>query len=55
MHNDCGTMAYRQRNKPELFAMVHTLGPPTFYITLSANDMSWPDFLYILAKQAGWV
>ena len=33
--------------------MFRTLGPPTFFITLSADDMNWPDLLAILAKQAG--
>ena len=33
--------------------MLRTLGPPTFFITLTADDMNWPDLLYVLAKQAG--
>ena len=33
--------------------MFCTLGPPTFFITLTANDMNWPDLLYVLAKRSG--
>ena len=29
------------------------LGPPTFFITLTADDMNWLDLLYVLAKRAG--
>ena len=50
MHNMRGTIAYWQRAK---LAMFRTLGPPTFFITLTADDMNWPDLLYVLAKRAG--
>ena len=33
--------------------MFRTLGPPTFFITLTADDMNWPDLLFVLAKRAG--
>ena len=33
--------------------MFRTLGPPTFFIMLTADDMNWPDLLYVLAKRAG--
>ena len=33
--------------------MLRTLGPPTFFITLTADNMNWPDLLYVLAKRAG--
>ena len=33
--------------------MFRTLGPPTFFITLTADDMNWPDLLYVLANRAG--
>ena len=33
--------------------MFRTLGTPTFFITLTADDMNWPDSLYVLAKRAG--
>ena len=34
----------------DLLAMFRTLGPPTFFIMLTADDMNWPDLLYVLAK-----
>jgi hypothetical protein len=53
MHNLRGTAAYWQRCKLEVFAMIRTLGPPTWFITLSADDINWPDMLVLLAKEAG--
>ena len=53
MHTMIGTIAYWQRTKLDLLSMFRTLGPPTFFITLTADDMNWPDLLYVLAKQAG--
>ena len=38
MHNMRGTIAYWQRVKMDLLAMFRTLGPPTFFITLTADD-----------------
>ena len=51
MHNMRGTIADWQRAKLDLLAMFRTLGP-TFFITLTADDMNWPDLLYVLAKRA---
>ena len=48
-----GMAAYWQRCKLEVFAMIRTLGPPTWFITLSADDMNWPDILVLLANEAG--
>ena len=33
--------------------MFITLGPPTFFITLSADDMNWLDLMCVLAKCDG--
>ena len=33
--------------------MFRTFGPPTFFLTLSADDMNWTDLLYILANRDG--
>ena len=49
-NNMRGTIAYWQRAKLDLLAMFRTLGSPTFFITLTADDMNWPDLLYVLAK-----
>ena len=46
MHNMRGTIAYWQRAKIDLLAMFRTLGSLTFFITLTADDMNWPDLLY---------
>ena len=53
MRNIRGSAAYWQRAKLDLFAMFRTLGPPTFFLTLSADDMNWTDLLYILANRDG--
>ena len=53
MRNIRGTAAYWQRAKLDLFAMFRTLGPPSYFITLSADDMNWPDLMYVLAKRDG--
>ena len=33
--------------------MYRTLGPPSYFIILSADDMNWPDLMYVLAKRDG--
>ena len=53
MRNIRGSAAYWQRAKLDLFAMFRTLGPPTFFLTLCADDMNWTDLLYILANRDG--
>ena len=51
MRNIRGTTAYWQRAKLDLFAMFRTLGPPTYFITLSADDMNWFDVMCVLSKR----
>ena len=53
MRNIRGTAAYWQRAKLDLFAMFRTLGPPTYFITLSADDMNWFDLMCVLSKRDG--
>ena len=53
MRNIRGTAAYWLRAKLDLFAMFKTLGPPSYFITLSVDDMNWPDLMYVLAKCDG--
>ena len=53
MHNIRGTAAYWQRAKLDLFAMFRTLGTPTYFITLSADDMNWFDLMCVLSKRNG--
>ena len=37
----------------ELLAMIRQLGTPTWFFTLSAADMKWPDIIQIIARQYG--
>ena len=53
MRNIRGSSAYWNKAKLDLFAMFRTLGPPTFFITLSADDMNWFDLMCVLAKCDG--
>jgi len=53
LHNMRFTIAYWQRAKMDLLSMFKTLGAPTYFITLTADDMNWPDLLFVLATQAG--
>ena len=48
-----GTQAYWNSVKIQLFAMFRTLGLPTFFITLSADDNNWVDLMIILSKTGG--
>ena len=48
-----GTAAYWQAAKIQLFAMLRSLGPPTFFITFSADDHHWKDLMVVLAKCTG--
>ena len=50
MRNVRGTSAYWNKAKLAIFRM---LGPPTFFITLSADNMNWFDLMYVLAKCDG--
>ena len=48
-----GTQAYWNSVKIQLYAMFRTLGPPTFFITLSADDNNWTDLMVVLSKCKG--
>ena len=48
-----GTTAYWQSARIQLFAMLRTLGPPTFFITFSADDLHWKDLMIVLARCSG--
>ena len=48
-----GTAAYWQSARIQLFAMLRTLGPPTFFITFSADDHHWKDLMVVLASCSG--
>ena len=38
-----GTVAYFRNALNDLLAMVKTLGPPTLFMTLSSDDLHWPE------------
>ena len=48
-----GMQAYWNSVKIQLYAMFRTLGPPTFFITLSADDNNWMDLVVVLSKCKG--
>ena len=53
MRDNRGTAAYWQSARIQLFAMLRTLGPPTFFITFSADDHHWKDLMVVLASCSG--
>lgn len=48
MKNIRGTQSYWHKAYTDLLAMVKNLGTPYCYITLSCNDLNWPDMLRAL-------
>ena len=53
MRNVRGSPPYYQRTFYDLLAMIRQLGTPTWFFTLSAADMKWPDMIQIIARQCG--
>ena len=53
MKNIRGSPPYYQRTFYDLLAMIRQLGTPTWFFTLSAADMKWPDIIQTIAKQYG--
>ena len=51
MKNIRGSPPYYQRTFYDLLAMIRQLGTPTWFFTLSAADMKWPDMISTIAKQ----
>ena len=41
---------YWENQKKEVFAMIRQLGIPTFFISLSANDLHWSELIITLGK-----
>ncbi|KAG5894349.1 hypothetical protein JTB14_031910 [Gonioctena quinquepunctata] len=48
MRNVRGSASYWRRCCSELIAMVRSLGPPTWFMTFSCNDLNWPDMITAL-------
>ena len=53
MKNVRGSPPYYQNTFYELLAMIRQLGTPTWFFTLSAADMKWPDVIQTIARQYG--
>lgn len=53
MRNIRGTYSCWHKAFTDLMAMVRNLGAPHFYITLSCNDLHWPDILRALLVTDG--
>ena len=53
LKNVRGSPPYYQRTFYELLAMIRQLGTPTWFFSLSAADMKWPDIIQIIARQYG--
>ena len=51
MKNIRGSPPYYQRTFYDLLAMIRQLGTPTWFFTLSAADLKWPDMIQTIAKQ----
>ena len=41
---------YWEHQKKEVFAMIRQLGLPTLFLSLSANDLHWPELIIALGK-----
>lgn len=53
MKNIIGSPAYYQHTFYDLLAMIRQLGTPTWFFTLSAADLKWPDMIQTIARQYG--
>ena len=51
LKNIRGSPSYWQKMFYELLAMIRTLGIPTWFLTLSAADMKWPEVIQAIAAQ----
>ena len=48
MKNIRGTAAYWKDQLLDLLAKMNTLCPPTFFVTLTANDLHWPELFQLI-------
>ncbi len=53
LKNVRGSSAYYQRTYHDMSAKTRQLGTPTWFFTLSAADMKWPDVIQTIARQYG--
>ena len=55
LKNIRGSPPYWQKMFYEVLAMIRTLGIPTWFLTLSAADMKWPEVIQSIAQQYGTI
>ena len=55
LKNVRGSPAYFQRVVYDVLAIIRQLGLPTWFLTLSAADMQWPDVIQTIARQYGTI
>ncbi|XP_024120187.1 uncharacterized protein LOC112141313 [Oryzias melastigma] len=48
-----GTPAYWEKTTKDLFAMIRQLGNPTWFLTVSAAEMRWPEVIQAIKRQQG--
>ena len=53
LKNIHGSPAYWQNELYDVLAMLHALGIPTWFLTLSAADLHWPEMIQAIAMQFG--
>ena len=53
LKNIRGSPAYWQHELYDVLAMLHSLGIPTWFLTLSAADLHWPEMIQAVALQLG--
>ena len=53
LKNICGSPAYWQNELYDVLAMLRALGIPTWFLTLSAADLHWPEMIQAIAMQFG--
>ena len=53
MKNVRGSAAYWQDQLYDVLAMLWKLGIPTWFLTLSAADLHWPEMIQAVAVQFG--
>ena len=53
LKNVRGSPAYFQKVMYDVLGMIRQLGLPTWFLTLSAADMQWPDVIQSIARQYG--
>ena len=51
MQNVRGSPAYCKKLLSDLLAMIRQLGSFTFFLTLSAADLRWPETISVIASQ----